>query len=209
MTAAAITSTVNETYITDKIGDKYVLDDTFEQYKVDASSEIQQTANGVYVTVLEEVSGEYETKENATIERGVLQSSIAEVTVTADVISSRVEHLEDGKLGDYTVFEQTADGFKLSGDVKQVNGEIYIGDYTTSDEKKHIYFNNQAAISTVASGVGQNGVAIICNRFEIHEKPDDIWFIAPDGGSFANDSITLEDYISQYAGGSGGVATFG
>ena len=208
-TTNAITSTVSETYITDKIGNKYVSDDTFKRYKVDASSEIQAAASGIYVTVMEEVSGEYETKNNAERAYGSLETSISEVEVTAGGISSRVQHLENGKLGNYTVFEQTADGFKLSGDVKQVNGEIYIGDYTTSNEKKHIYFNNQASISTVESSVGQNGIAILCNGFEIHEKPAKIKFISPNGGSFLNGSISLEDYVSQYAGGSGGVATFG
>jgi hypothetical protein len=201
-TADSIESTVknvvSDTYIKNALGDEYVTSATF-------SSTLDQTANGIYA----EVSSIYETKENADVERGALYDSITSVTVAADRISSRVEHLEDGKLGNYTVFEQTADGFKLSGDVKQVNGEIYIGDYTTIQEKKHIYFNNQAAISTVDSGVGQNGIAILCNRFEIHEKPNDIHFISPDGGSFVNDSITLEEYVSQYAGSGGGVAKFG
>ena len=87
---------------------------------------------------------------------------------------------------------------------------IYIGDFSTTSQQKSIYFNNEANISTYETGVGQNGIGIHCNGFAIDCKPERIKFVAPDGGSLTNDSITLAEYVASYVGGSGGVtAVFG
>ena len=98
----------------------------------------------------------------------------------------------------------------LATKIAEVADTLYIGDYDTVDEKKSIYFNDMANISTFENTAGQVGIAINSNGFQMHSKPDSIEFIAPDGTSFITDRISLEDYIAEYAGGSSsGYAIFG
>lgn len=98
----------------------------------------------------------------------------------------------------------------LATRIAEVADTLYIGDSDTLDEKKSIYFNDRANITTFINTAGYVGIAINSNGFQIHSKPADIEFIAPDGSSFTTGSISLEDYIAEYAGGSGsGYAIFG
>ena len=85
---------------------------------------------------------------------------------------------------------------------------LYLGDISSNGEKKQIYFNNQANLSTSnVGGLGQDGLVVNSNGFGIACKPDAIYIIGPSGSSFVNGKITLADYISQYGGG-GGTAKF-
>ena len=206
-TTNAITSTVSETYITDKIGDKYVSDDTFEQYKVNASSEIQATANGIYVTVMEEVSGEYETKNDAERVYGSLETSISDVYVTANGVRSKVEKVSKGKYeytdGEVTktatLFEQSADKFYFDG-----WKTIFTGAIALTDNDK----NEKATLSHDQTNPAKPFVELYS-------------FAAPlilNGSSYgvyigsANTDDTLvatHKWVLENAGGSGGVATFG
>lgn len=208
MTADAITSTVSETYITDKIGDKYVSDDTFEQYKVNASSEIQQSANGIYATVMEEVSGEYETKNDAEREYGLLQTSITSVSVTANGLTSRVEKVSKGKY-DYinsngetktaTFFEQSADKFYFDGYQTIFTGAIWL----TDNSKKKSF--------SISHDESQNDQRVIY----LH-NPYDPLVIGRNQTSVYIGSANTDDtlvathkWVLDNAGGSGGVARFG
>ena len=197
----------------------YNLDDdnfssTFLKEKNGMKTAIEITAEGLSTKVSNE---EFQTEikqvsEEIKLSASALGQEISSLSVTTSGIRSRVGSLENGEYGRFTLFEQTADGFKLTGDVKitqiaQVGGDLYIGDYSTDNEEKHIYFNNQANICTFQTGVGQNGMEINSNGFRIACRPDAIKFVAPDGGSLTYDSITLADYVSQY--GSGGYAVFG
>lgn len=101
----------------------------------------------------------------------------------------------------------------LATKIANVADVLYLGDLDSNWEKKSVYFNNQANISTANfSGLGQDGLLISANGFAIDCRPDYIRFVAPNGSSFTNDAITLADYVAQYgSGGSGGstVAKFG
>lgn len=95
----------------------------------------------------------------------------------------------------------------IAGKIAYVKNNLYVGDYSTDDEQKCIYFNNQANISTFQSGFGHNGLLISSNGLRIYSKPADIEFIDPASGSFSSGSISLEEYVTQHSGGSGGTAT--
>ena len=98
----------------------------------------------------------------------------------------------------------------LATKIAEVADGLFIGDYDTYNDKKSIYFNDRANITTFQTIVGHCGLAVNSNGFQIHSKPADIEFIAPDAGSFTTGSISLEEYIAEYAGGSGsGYAIFG
>ena len=100
----------------------------------------------------------------------------------------------------------------LATKIANVHDVIYIGDENTVSSQKKIVFNNAANIRTFLGGSGYHyGLAISSNGLHLESKPDKIEFIHPDCGSFSEGSISLADYISQYAGGSGtgGVAVFG
>lgn len=88
---------------------------------------------------------------------------------------------------------------------------LYLGDLSSNWDEKSIYFNNQANLSTYNySGLGQDGFVVNSNGFGIACKPDEIYLVAPNGSSFVNGRITLEDYVSQYGSGGGTVvAVFG
>lgn len=89
----------------------------------------------------------------------------------------------------------------LSTKIAEVADTLYIGDYDTGTEQKHIYFNNQANIHTYETGVGQNGLAISANGLQIWLKPSEIKLTSPDSGSFSSGSVTLAEYVASYAGG--------
>ena len=98
----------------------------------------------------------------------------------------------------------------LASEIAKVASDLYIGEYATDSTAKHIYFNNQANIYTFETGVGHNGLGISSNGIKIENTPDKIEFVKPGGGSIVYGAISLEDYVSQYAGGgSGGYAVFG
>lgn len=88
----------------------------------------------------------------------------------------------------------------LATKIAEVADAVYLGSYDTSTQQKHIYFNNEANIHTYETGVGQNGLAISANGFQIWMKPSEIKFTDPKSGSFSAGSITLEDYVTQYGG---------
>ena len=88
----------------------------------------------------------------------------------------------------------------LATKIAEVADAVYLGSYDTSTQQKHIYFNNEANIHTYETGVGQNGLAISANGFQIWLKPSEIKFTDPESGSFSAGSITLEDYVTQCGG---------
>lgn len=108
-----------------------------------------------------------------------------------------------------TVFEQTADGFMMRGNVRitkiaQVDGDLYIGDYSTVENVKHIYFNSSANIRTIDAGVGGKlGIGVDAPVIQLIQDPSKIYV-----GTLGN-SVTLENYVKNNGGGSGGVAVFG
>ena len=168
----------------------YALDDKL-------STRISQTANEIYAEV------------------SALDSDISTISVKANGISTRVGKLENGEYADFTLFEQTIDGFQFTGDVKivGVDNNLSLGDLTSNWDKKTIRFNKQATIGTYNyMGLGQDGLIISANGFGIDCRPDYIYLTAPDGSSFLNDRITLEEYVTTYGNGSGSgtaIAVFG
>lgn len=110
-TAEAITAKVTADFVNSLIGDTYVTNALL-------SSEMQQTAEGIYSTV----SAEYETKADAEYEYSLLRSSISQ---TADEISLKVEDLENFNK---SVFTQTTQGFTLDGEQTTFTGVIYLTD---------------------------------------------------------------------------------
>ena len=96
----------------------------------------------------------------------------------------------------------------LATKIAEVAEDIYIGDYSTDNEQKHIYFNNQANIYTYNNvGLGQTALGISASGVQFATTPDRIEFIEPGGGSISNGAISLADYIEEYGGGSGGTST--
>lgn len=94
----------------------------------------------------------------------------------------------------------------LATKIANVADVLYLGDADSNWEKKSIYFNNQANITTSNfSGLGQDGLLISANGFAIDCRPDYIRFVAPNGSSFTNDAITLAEYVAQYGSGGGPV----
>lgn len=114
-TASQISATVTKAYVTNLIGNEYVTDNVLK-------SQLDIQADGIYSTV----SNTYQTKSDANSAYGSLSGSISSVSQTASSISTRVSKVENGKFGKYTLFEQTADGFELTGDVT-VNGSAVVG----------------------------------------------------------------------------------
>lgn len=96
----------------------------------------------------------------------------------------------------------------LATKIAEVAEDIYIGDYSTDDEQKHIYFNNQANIYTYNNvGLGQTALGISASGVQFATTPDRIEFVEPGGGSISNGAISLADYIEEHGGGSGGTST--
>lgn len=108
-----------------------------------------------------------------------------------------------------TVFEQTADGFMMRGNVRitkiaQVDGNLKIGDTSSDNESKSIIFNSGANISTLDGGAaGKTGIGINASVIYLTQAPSKIYV-----GTSGN-SVTLENYVKNNGGGSGGVAVFG
>lgn len=108
-----------------------------------------------------------------------------------------------------TVFEQTADGFKMRGNVRitkiaQVDGNLKIGDISSDNESKSIIFNSGANISTLDGGAaGKTGIGINASVIYLTQDPSKIYV-----GTSGN-SVTLENYVNSHGGGSGGIAVFG
>lgn len=108
-----------------------------------------------------------------------------------------------------TVFEQTADGFVMRGNVRitkiaQVDGNLKIGDISSDNESKSIIFNSGANISTLDGGAaGKTGIGINASVIYLTQDPSKIYV-----GTTGN-SVTLENYVNSHGGGSGGVAVFG
>lgn len=108
-----------------------------------------------------------------------------------------------------TVFEQTADGFKMRGNVRitkiaQVDGNLKIGDASTDNEQRSIIFNSGANISTLDGGAaGKTGIGINASVIYLTQAPNKI-YVGTSGSS-----VTLENYVKNNGGGSGGIAVFG
>ena len=108
-----------------------------------------------------------------------------------------------------TVFEQTADGFVMRGNVRitkiaQVDGNLKIGDISSDNESKSIIFNSGANISTLDGGAaGKTGIGINASVIYLTQDPSKIYV-----GTSGN-SVTLENYVKNNGGGSGGIAVFG
>lgn len=108
-----------------------------------------------------------------------------------------------------TVFEQTADGFMMRGNVRitkiaQVDGNLKIGDISSDNESKSIIFNSGANISTLDGGAaGKTGIGINASVIYLTQDPSKIYV-----GTSGN-SVTLENYVNSHGGGSGGIAVFG
>ena len=77
-------------------------------------------------------------------------------------------------------------------DVSAVDGNSGVGEHgKIASEQRNI--------------ISANGVGIDC-------RPDYIYLVAPNGSSFTNDRITLEEYVTTYGNGSGSgtaIAVFG
>ena len=104
-------------------------------------------------------------------------------------------------------FVQTADGFKLTGDVQiteiaQVGKDLHLGDTTTRNEYRHIYFNDAAVISNALGGVGYDGIMISASSLYLI-RPDQIFLINPKNTSL---DISLAEYVTENGG---GLAKFG
>ncbi len=96
----------------------------------------------------------------------------------------------------------------LATKIADVAEDIYIGDYSTQNQRKHIYFNNQANIYTFDNnGLGQTAIGITASGIQFATTPDKIEFVKPGGGSITYGAITLAEYLEEYGGGSGGTAT--
>ena len=108
-----------------------------------------------------------------------------------------------------TVFEQTADGFMMRGNVRitkiaQVDGNLKIGDISSDNESKSIIFNSGANISTLDGGAaGKTGIGINASVIYLTQAPNKI-YVGTSGSS-----VTLENYVKNNGGGSGGIAVFG
>ena len=203
------------------------LDKSVESTLTQTASQIEVAVNGVHTetdkklenyattewtesAITSEVSALYDKDDT-------LSNEISTIEQTANRISTRVGNLENGKYKDFTLFEQTLDGFQFTGEVKivGVDSNLRLGDLTSNWDEKNIRFNNQATISTYNfSGLGQDGLYISANGFGIDCTPNDIYFVAPNGSSFTDDRITLEDYVTTYGNGGGSgsgnvVAVFG
>lgn len=119
---STVKSVVTDTYITDKLGNTYLTDATFR-------SNLTQDAYGIYSTV----SSTYETKSNANTQYSALNQSISTVRQTANGITSRVESIEGGEFGEYTLFEQTSGKFKFTGNV-EISGNCVSGGTISGSE---------------------------------------------------------------------------
>lgn len=180
--------------------------ETDEKLKSYATTEY--TANAIINTVStqyikDSIEGEYATS-------GDISTLQSQINQNADSITMIVSDSGSGK---ESIFKQTESGFEMSGNVtiSGVDAELNIGNTTSDNDKKSIYFNRSANISTFSTIAGHTGIAVNSNGFNIASAPDKIQFLNPKATS---SYITLSDYVSQYGGGSGGtggtvIAVFG
>ena len=173
--------------------------------KFDNYSTIEQTAKQISASV----TGIYETKEDANASYGSLQGYISSVSQTASKISSRVSSVENGKFGEYTLFQQTSDTFLFDGNYMRISSAIQL----TDNDGNHTFsiFHNEGepysagVRATYMSGISQNLGQI------------DPLIIGTNGqGVYLNDTvpdnkIATQGWVLDNAGGSGGtvVAVFG
>lgn len=98
----------------------------------------------------------------------------------------------------------------IQGRIANVKETLYMGNSTDKSQEKQIIFNNSALISTSSDGVGGYSGLTISSAVLNLIRPDDIYLVNPNNTS---QYISLEDYVSQNGGGSGGsgtvVAVFG
>lgn len=144
-TADAITGTVTKEYVSDLIEDTYVTNAVL-------SSEISQSAEGIYLSV----SKEYETKSDAAGAYGNLSESISDISLKADGISSRVADLETFKTSTFT---QTADGFTLNGDKTTITGVIFLTD-NDGNKRFDIFHDESQGYEQVIIGSYGSGLPI-------------------------------------------------
>lgn len=119
------TTLETETLISNKISQE-MESISFENYytKTETLSQISASANTIQSTV----ANTYQTKKDADSNYTTLSGSISTVTQTANGISSKVEKMDSGEFGDkgFSLFTQTASGFKLSGKV-EISGDLVSG----------------------------------------------------------------------------------
>lgn len=107
-----------------------------------------------------------------------------------------------------TVFEQTATGFKMNGNVTiteiaQVDKELRIGELGTN-EQKMLKFNGTANIHTHPDGTNNSdGLGISAQLLHFYLEPENIFVKNPERPGY---QISLEDYVSKNGG--GGYAVF-
>ena len=147
-TADAITSKVTKEYVDTLIGDTYVTNAVL-------TSEISQSTEGILLSV----SQEYETKDDAQNSYDSLNSSISELSIKSDGISSRVTNLETFKT---SVFTQTEYGFTLDGDATTFTGVIYITD-NEGNKRFDIFHDESQGYEQVF--IGSSGA---CTGLPIH-----------------------------------------
>lgn len=167
----------------------------------DLSSLITQTAEKIQMTV------------NASYSKPVNVATFNEGTADESLIyyetSTEVYHYFDGEkwctsdtANIYTVFEQTATGFKLKGNVtvdgslvtniSKVNETLYLGELA-EEISKRIYFNGTGNIYSFQAFTGAyTGIGINASDFRIDMLPERFYF-KKDASSY----ISLEDYIEN------------
>ena len=174
-TASLIQSTVSREYVTNLIADDYVTNDTLNEYKVTVTSTIDQKADGIYATVEET----YETKDDANDAYSSLNSSISSVSIEADKISSRVEKVEDGEFGGYTLFEQTADKFSFIGNV-EISGNAVAGGTITG-----------------SAFIDSGGTSKICLGADSGSSVGDFHLIRVSGNETETEIFTIYDNLTS------------
>jgi hypothetical protein len=125
------------------------------------SAQITQTASSIKA----EVSELYETKEDATAKESTLKGSIANVETTASNISSKVQSIEGGTFGQYTLFEQTADKFKFIGNV-EMSGNAIVG-----GEISGAILKNSAGTHKLQMGYSGRGTFSLQNQWYDYDMP--------------------------------------
>lgn len=184
-TAEKISATVTKEYVTDLINDEFVTNAKLQ-------SEITQTA--------EEINSIVEANYND------LDFYISSVSQKANKISTRVESVENGQFGDYTLFEQTDDTFLFDGDYMKISSAIML----TDNDRNHVFsiFHNEG------NGVsaGRRGT-YICGTSLNLATPDPLMIGASNQKVYLYDAvddnlIATQGWVRANGGGGGGTAKF-